>query len=86
MLTAARRPLRLLPPPQGLTTGVFSFLVLVGNFAPFLIGIAVQNSDVELTQLLGPSVAVLYSLSALAFVAAGQVGQPSKSDSAADGA
>ena len=60
---------------QGLTTGVFSFLTLIGNLAPFAIGLAVQSGSAELTDLLGPSVCVLYALAAVAFVAAGQTAQ-----------
>lgn len=72
----------------GLTTGVFSFLTLVGNLAPFLIGLGVQSGDYELGQLLGPSVAALYTLAALAFVAAGQAAAPPQRDEGArdDGA
>ena len=57
---------------QGLTTGVFSCLTLVGNLAPFLIGLAVTEGTYELPQLLEYSVPVLYVGAVMAFVAAGQ--------------
>ena len=65
---------------QGLTTGVFSCLTLVGNFAPYAIGLAVHSGGYELPQLLAPTVGVLYTLSALAFVAAGQAAARAEED------
>ena len=47
---------------QGLTTGVFSGLTLVGNLAPFLIGLAV-NQGGDLPDLLSYTVASLYTSS-----------------------
>jgi len=58
------------PSAQGLTTGVFSCLTLVGNLAPFLIGIAVQSGGYQLPELLAYSVPALYALASLAFIAA----------------
>jgi len=60
------------PSAQGLTAGVFSCLTLIGNFAPFFIGLAIQSGGYELPSLLSYSVPVLYAGSALVFVAAGQ--------------
>ena len=57
---------------KGLTTGVFSCLTLVGNLAPFLVGIAVKSGGYELDGILVYSVATLYGLAALSYVAAGQ--------------
>ena len=57
---------------QGLTTGVFSCLTLIGNLAPFFVGLAVASSAYELPELLVQLVSVLYALSAAVFVAAAQ--------------
>ena len=51
---------------------VFSCLTLVGNLAPFLIGVAVQSGGYELPQILAYSVPLLYLASAAVFVAAGE--------------
>ena len=58
---------------QGLTTGVFSCLTLVGNLAPFFIGLAVNSGGYELPDLLAYSIPLLYAGSAAAFVAAAQL-------------
>lgn len=60
------------PTAQGLTTGVFSCLTLVGNLAPFAIGLAINDGGYELPQVLAYTVPVLYTAAAMAFVAAGQ--------------
>jgi len=60
---------------MGLTTGVFSGLTFVGNLAPYFIGLAISGGEFELTPLLAWSVPILYAASAVAFVAASQVGQ-----------
>ena len=57
---------------QGLITGVFSCLTLVGNLAPFAIGLAVSSGDYSLPQVLSLSVPVFYGGAAVAFVIAGQ--------------
>lgn len=63
------------PRAMGLTTGVFSGLTFVGNLAPYFIGLAISGGEFELTPLLAWSVPILYAASAVAFVAASQVGQ-----------
>lgn len=57
---------------QGLITGLFSCLTLVGNFAPFFIGIALQSGDWKLQELLTYSIPVLYSVCAIVLVLAGE--------------
>ena len=57
---------------QGLTTGVFSGLTLVGNVAPFAIGLLVQGGYSELPTLLATLVTLMYALSSVAFVVAGE--------------
>jgi hypothetical protein len=60
------------PAAQGLTTGVFSGLTLVGNLAPALLGFAVSSLGYELTPSLAASVSTLYAASAMVFVAAAE--------------
>jgi len=57
---------------QGLTTGLFSGLTLVGNLAPALIGVAVQSYGYDLAPLLATSISTLYAASAVVFYAAAE--------------
>ena len=73
------------PNAVGLTTGVFSCLVFVGNLAPFFIGLALKSGEYELPQLLIYSVPLLYAASAAVFALAAQRQQSTAAQGDGDG-